>query len=99
MSYAIICDARQGWKHGINTLALVDRTKTKRRWWTSDDVNEIMRFNKKSAAEFSCKKLFMNNCRIVDYGSAYKIINQQDSNIIDSFSTADMELGWDAHKH
>ncbi|KKK52914.1 hypothetical protein LCGC14_3100120 [marine sediment metagenome] len=99
MNYAIICDARQGWKHGINVLALVNRGKTKKLWWTSDDTGIIMKFIKKSAADLSCKKLFMNNCRVVDYRTAYNRISKQDNDITDSFATADMELGWDSHKH
>ena len=96
MSYAIICDARQGWKLGIRTLALVDRSKTKRRWWTSDSTNLIMEFIKESAAEYSSRRLRRNNARVVNYETAVNIINEQDCDIM--HHEADSELGWDSHK-
>jgi len=99
MSYAIICDARQGWKLGISELALVDRKKTRKLWWTSDSSYLIFKFRLKSAAEYSLKRLKRNNARIVSYDCAVNIIDNQENEIMDKEATTDMELGWDAHKY
>jgi len=93
MSYAIICDARQGWKLGISTLALVDRSKTKRTWWTSDSEHLIFRFELRSAAEYSLRRLRRNRARIVSYSYACSIINEQDKDIM--HNEAQAEDGWD----
>ena len=97
MTYAIICDARKGFSKGIEYLALVDRAKTKSLWRTSDDASIVMQFRKKEAAEFSLKRLKMNNPKVVIYKEAVDIVNQQEE------ATSDIEcaeeLGWDAHKH
>lgn len=96
--FAIICDARQGWKLGIDTLALVDRRATKAAWWTSDGDLPVMRFRKRSAAEYSAKRLARNNARVVPYDHAARILKDQSNAICDEYATAAMGEGWDAHK-
>lgn len=93
MSYAIICDARKGHELGIDTLALVDRAKSKRTWWTSDSSNLIMKFIKKSAAEYSIRKLRRNNARVVSYEYAVKYIDYQESELM--YREAEAEAGFD----
>lgn len=46
MSYAIICEAQVGESLGIDHLGLVDRKKSKKKWWTSDNPNLLMEFKK-----------------------------------------------------
>jgi hypothetical protein len=104
--YAIICNARCGESMGIEKLALVDRNKSKKYWWTSDNANIILNYIKKSAAEWACKRLKKNNAMVVDYKTACKIIKDQ-ANGIKEYDTerminqanADNEMGWDGHKN
>ena len=98
MGFAIICDARKGGSLGITTLALVDRSKTKRLWWTTDDSNIILNYRKKSAAEFAVSRLRRNNARIVSFNEAVSIIQDQESTIEYHDIMSGCELGWDAHK-
>ncbi len=98
MSYAIICDARKGHELDIETLAYVDRSKTKKMWWTSDTEYLIMEFMKKSAAEHSCNKLRKNDPRVVSYKTATKLINEQSNHIIHMEANAASVEGWDGHK-
>jgi len=51
-------------KGGDRTFFLVDRQKTKEFWW-SPSLKLAMKFYKKSAAEYSIKKLRYNNPRIM----------------------------------
>lgn len=51
-------------KDGIRTFFLVDRRKTKRFWW-SPSLRLAMKFRKKSAAEYSMKKLRYNNPEVM----------------------------------
>ncbi len=98
MTYAIICDANQGQEFGINKLALVDRTKNKRLWWTSDNSSIIMNFKKKELAEAVLKRLHHNNPQIVSFQIALNMINNQSEQLM-AESSDDYELGWDAHKY
>lgn len=98
MTYAIICDANQGQEFGINHLALVDRTKTKRLWWTSDDSSIIMNFKKRELAEAVLKRLHHNNPQIVSYQTALNTINNQSKQLL-AESLDDYELGWDDYKY
>ena len=93
MNYSIICDARKGNNLGINKLALVDRSKTKKIWWTSDSSSLIMKFRLRSAAEYSLKRLFRNNPRIVEHDAAVRIINEQENDI--EHNEAENEAGFD----
>ena len=53
----------------VTTLYLVDRTKTKRYWW-SHASRWAMVFEKKSAAEFQAKKYKYNNAKVKEITSA-----------------------------
>jgi hypothetical protein len=96
--YAIICDARKGHQLDIDVLALVDRKRCKSSWWTSDDFGLIMRFKKKSAALFSCKRLRKNNARVVDYKDAKRYISEQCLDILHNEGINCDGGGWDGHK-
>jgi len=94
--YAIICDARKGKNLGIETLALVDRGKSKKLWWTSDQTDLILGYRKKSAAEFALSRLHLNNPRIVSLDEAERIIQEQRDDILDKECVGSQE--WDDHK-
>ena len=96
--YAILCDARKGGQFGINCLALVDRNKTKKLWWTSDDEHLIMIFKKKSAAQFTLNKLMMNSPCISSADDAINSIKLQREQIDHHEASAENEMGWDGHK-
>lgn len=96
--YAIICDARKGGNLGIETLALVDRGKTKKFWWTSDNPGLILGYRKKPAAEFALSRLKKNNPRIIPLEEAKAIISFQKKAIIDNRAHLEDEREWDAHK-
>jgi hypothetical protein len=98
MSYAIVCDARRGEGFGIETLALADRSKTKKLWWTSDDPYLILNSRKKDAALFAAKRLTRNNPQVVDYSAAVSLIRHQSNEIAHQEAMMDSEMGWDAHK-
>ena len=99
MTYSIICNARKGNDLGISKLGLVDRSKSKSYWWTSDNPNLLMKFEKKEAALFSCKRLRKNNPVVVNSDIAIRIINEQAINLENLIDDFDSEgAGWDAHK-
>lgn len=76
--WAIICDARMGEAYEIETLALVNRRVSTDSWWTSDDVETMMRFTHREAALRSVVRLKHNNPRVVPFADAVRIIaNQQ----------------------
>lgn len=79
--FSIICDAREGQSLGIYHLALVDRSSGVREWWTSDKPHGIMRFMKRSAAEYSLSRFKFNNPRIVSYAEAVTLIEGQRDSI------------------
>lgn len=99
MTYAIICDARKGHNLGIDILALVDRAKSRRYWWTSDNPHIMINYRSKRAAQFACKRLRRNNARIVDYSFAVKCVAAQNKNISEYEDYIDdYDQSWDAHK-
>ncbi len=103
MAYAIICDARKGESLGVHTLALVDRKKSRRLWWTSDSPNLILRYEKRAAADFACRRLRKNNPVVVDADMADRILKRQAASIIDAeneriHQDACDDPSWDAHK-
>lgn len=100
MDYAIICDARneKGQEIGIRTLAMVDRSKRRDVWWTSDDADSIMRFANRGAAERKCRSLRHNYPRVVSFADAVKEINEQDEAASEA-SGEFADLGWDGHKY
>lgn len=99
MSYAIICDARKGQNLGVEILALVDRSKSRKYWWTSDAPCIAINYRSLSAATFACNRLCKNNARIVDHSKAVEMLNQQ-ARMIDLLSEDidDFDPSWDAHK-
>ncbi len=98
MSYAIICDARKGESLGIEVLALVDRSKSKRLWWTSDDAGIAIQYIKLDAARFACKRLRRNNARVVPFADAKRMLHGQSNEIMHNEAMSDTEAGWDGHK-
>lgn len=99
MSFAIIQNARVGKRLGIAFLGLVDRAKTKRLWWTSDDPSLLMRFDHKGAAVNAAKRLRRNNAQAVPYSHAVRVLREQSANIDHEIAMDAMEEGWDGHKH
>jgi len=105
MSYAIICDARKGGKLGVDTLALVDRSKSRRLWWTSDNPRIAISYRSRDAAEFAAGRLRRNRARVVPFDQAVRILNQQAEGVRDAerefehqSALAACEEGWDGHK-
>lgn len=80
--FAVIQDARMGGELGIKTLALVDRSKTKSTWWTSDDVFLILKYRHRGAAEYAANRLKRNNARVVPYEQACQLIADQQQEIL-----------------
>lgn len=102
--YTIICNARTG--KGINTLALVDRKKTKRLWWTSDDVCLAICYESYRAARFACSRLRYNHPRVVPFKEAAATLRRQAEDRMamerqweHEEGCAAMEAGWDGHKN
>ena len=103
MSYGIICNARAG--HGIKKLALVDRTKSKIRWWISDCAAIAIEYKSKAAAEFACSRLNRNNPKVVPFADVRRIMQEQDEirreidrQLDHEAGCEAMEEGWDGHK-
>lgn len=106
--YGIICNARKG--KGISILALVDRGRSKRLWWTSDNANIAICYESKSAAEFAASRLTKNNVRVEPFVRVQQLLNMQhatrqrleaewERDNMDRYLRAEGEgLGWDAHK-
>jgi hypothetical protein len=57
------------------TLFLVDRSVTRKKWWTTK-LYEAMKFRKYSSAEYSLKKLKYKNPSIVGENEAKRIENE-----------------------
>ena len=95
MSYAIVKVATSGSRLGIQEVALVDRSKSRLRWWTSDDPDIIMRFDKKSAAHFVARRLRYGNVSVVPFEEAVEIITDQASELSeqDDFLSDDAAYG------
>ncbi len=108
--FAIICNARSGKTVGVRRLALIDRSKTRRRWWTSDNEALIQVFADRPSADAKAAQLTKNNARVVPLAEAQALIRAQKTNIhhvkeekarardhaecMDAF-----EAGWDGHKN
>lgn len=78
MGYYVITESRRN----DMTLFLVDRTLTKRQWWTTEE-HLAMRFNKKSAAEYSAKNLTFNTPEVITAAEAQEIFNRQEARNIE----------------
>ncbi len=101
--FGIICDARKG--KGIRTLALVDRSRSKRLWWTSDNANIAMCYRKRDAADFAAARLKKNRARVVNFADVQDILTAQKHKRtileVDWEHERDWVEGdrsWDAHK-
>lgn len=104
--YGIVCNARKGSSLAINTLALVDRSRSKRLWWTSDNANIAMCYRKKEAAEFAASRLKKNSARVIPFSNVQQILTMQARSISEAQREAEesalldaVELGWDGHKN
>ena len=95
MGYAIICKARKGRELGIEYLALVDRNKTRHIWWTSDNPELIMKFNKESVARVQASKLARNEPEVIAYTQACRYITEQETELTHH---EEPDQSWDAHK-
>lgn len=96
--YAIVCDARAGASLGVSSLALVDRSKAKHLWWTSDDPTIALRYDSEAAAQFAMRRLRHNRPRVVPFAKAAAMLQRQAASIDHEASLAESEMGWDAHK-
>jgi hypothetical protein len=107
--YAIICKARSGKDKGVRILALVDRKKTRRLWWTSDNIAHIQTFDTLHEAETRAGRLTQNSVRVLPYEKVCNKIRAQNQRILAAQESRDriqddrdcldaVELGWDAHK-
>lgn len=72
MNYYVITQGRNNL-----TLFLVDRSRTKKHWWTTSLV-DAMAFKKESAAEYSAKRLRYKNPCVVSYKEAIIIEREND---------------------
>ena len=61
----VIVQTPQIRKATIKRLYLVDRSKTKRFWWSHDAIYAMV-FNDKTAAEFQANKYKYNNAKVVE---------------------------------
>ena len=60
--YVVVQNTRRN-KNIVSELYLVDRTKTKRMWWSPASIYAMI-FEKKSSAEYQAKKYKYNKVRI-----------------------------------
>jgi len=104
--FAIICNARKGSTQGIHTLALVDRTKCRTLWWTSDNRRIIEAFATKPVAEARAKALSKNTPRVVSLDYAKDLMKRQGEAVDEHAAEKDrlagldaVEWGWDGHKN
>lgn len=96
--FAIIRDAHAGQSLGIGVLMLVDRAKSKRQWWTSDEPHLGIRYRSEGAARFVAGRLRHGRARVVDFDQVAHVIRQQANEIMHTQAMSDAESGWDAHK-
>ena len=105
MTYCITSNARKGSGLGVQKLFLVDRTKSKRLWWTSDNPQIIIKYKSLAAAEYALSRLNFNSPKIISEKQAVSEILAQARKIDKSSIENDrqsaldaMESGWDGHK-
>jgi len=101
--FGIVCNARKGHGLGIRYLALVDRKRSKRLWWTSDNANIALCYRKRNAAEFAASRLNKNSARVVSFTHVQKILREQAESIAGVENDSQIFLheddpSWDAHK-
>lgn len=98
-TYSILCESQQGSELGVSVLGLVDRSKSKRLWWTSDEPALLLRYESREAAEYACKRLKHNSARVVTSRYAEECLSGQRQCIADHEAAMDaVEWGWDGHK-
>lgn len=66
MPYVILQDSR---KNQGKFLVMVDKNKSKDKWWTSIMENALV-FTSKKTADDTCQKLKFNNPRVVPFDTA-----------------------------
>lgn len=98
MTYAIIKRAYKGRRLGISTLALVDRAKSKKLWWTSDNPHIILDYKSKDAALFAAGRLRFGEVKVVHFSDAVALILDQIKSIDKErdYSSA-FDGSWDEH--
>lgn len=74
MTYVVMTHGRKGM-----FLFLVDRTKTKKRWW-SYDWSDAMQFHKHSAAKIQSKKLRFKEPTVISINEAIRLSKENDRN-------------------
>lgn len=72
MSYIILSDSR---KFEGQKVALVDRGRFKKQWWT-EHINKAMIFVKLTAAEIQVKKLGFNNPKVYTLENGKRRLNK-----------------------
>lgn len=93
MGYVIVQDARKGESYGIQQLFLVDRKKSKRLWWTSDNPSIVLVYEKKEAADFAASRLRMNNARVISDNMAFANLDSQQNAI--QQAEDEMDYSWE----
>lgn len=76
--WAIICDNPNMDNNVITVQGLVDRNKTKEKWWTDTDPDLLMEFDTREAAENHIEENYsQGNPRAIKIGKAEKKIGLQ----------------------
>lgn len=96
--YAIVQEVRAGGDRGIEILGLVDRAKTRRQWWTSDDPSLLIRYGSRRAADSACGRLRFNNATVVPFRAAKAQLEEQRRAVEHAEAMDAVEAGWDGHK-
>ena len=74
MTYVVMTHGRKGM-----FLFLVDRTKTKKQWW-SYEWNDAMQFHKESAAQIQASKLRYKEPTVITINEAIRLSKENDKN-------------------
>ncbi len=90
--YVIACDSQF---NAEQTVFLVDRNKSKRKWWVTGG-SSIMIFRNLDAAKLTKNKYKMNNPRIMTLEKANEAIRRNNELVEDRILDGDQS--WDAHK-
>ena len=97
--FAVICNARRGRELGIEVLALVDRKKSRSRWWTSDNPSIAICYPSRAAAQFAARRLRKNSPRVVSFEIASRQLTAQaDKALRDDEDRLLDDSSWDSHK-
>lgn len=101
MGWGILRKARKGQSLGIKVIAMVDRSKCRSQWWTSNEPDLIMDFHYQAAAEKRASGI--PNARVADIDHVRQRIREQAEAIEEAeWEREDFDLlddpSWDAHK-